>query len=285
MLSLLEQLAGACALAPHVLVRVAQAQGSVPREVGAWMAVGRTSVVGTIGGGQLEWQAIEQARALLAGMAGPGLHRYPLGPSLGQCCGGVVHLAFEALPQGARWPADALAALAQGRAFEVPSALKPTLVLQPPSWHVSLFGGGHVGRAIVQLLGGLPCRVLWQDSRDAVFPQALPLNVQTEYSSPVQRGVADVPAGSQVLVMSFSHAEDLEIVAACLARQRAQGDLPFIGLIGSRTKWATFRARLRERGYGEAELDHITCPIGLAGVGGKEPEVIALAVVAQLRSR
>lgn len=85
--------------------------------------------------------------------------------------------------------------------------------------------------------------------------------------------------------MSFSHAEDLDIVAACLARQRARGDLPFIGLIGSRTKWATFRHRLAARGFTAQELAQVTCPIGVPGIAGKEPEVIAVAVAAQLLQR
>ena len=122
----------------------------------------------------------------------------------------------------------------------------------------------------------------WVDSRDEVFPEPLPLNVQAEHSDPVQAAVADLPAGSAVLVMSFSHAEDLEIVAACLARQRQWGDLRYIGLIGSRTKWARFGHRLAERGFGDDELARVTCPIGLPGIAGKQPAVVALAVVAQL---
>ncbi len=94
--------------------------------------------------------------------------------------------------------------------------------------------------------------------------------------------MADLVAGSHVLVMSFSHAEDLDIVAACLMRQRLHGDLPFIGLIGSKTKWATFRHRLEERGFGKPELAQVTCPIGLPGIPGKQPEVIAASVAAQL---
>ncbi|MBC7649548.1 MAG: XdhC family protein, partial [Vitreoscilla sp.] len=91
--------------------------------------------------------------------------------------------------------------------------------------------------------------------------------------------------GSQVLIMSFSHAEDLDIVAACLQRQRSQGDLPFLGLIGSQTKWASFRHRLAARGFSAVELSHVTCPIGVPGISGKEPEVIAVAVAAQLLQR
>ena len=106
-----------------------------------------------------------------------------------------------------------------------------------------------MGRAIVQLVGDLPFDLLWIDSRDEVFPPELPPNVRCEHSDPVQRAVADLAPGSQVLVMSFSHAEDLEIVAACLHRQRERGDLPFIGLIGSRSKWASFGHRLLARGF------------------------------------
>jgi xanthine dehydrogenase accessory factor len=101
----------------------------------------------------------------------------------------------------------------------------------------------------------------------------------------VQAAVPDLAPQSCVLIMSFSHAEDLDIVAACLLRQRERGDLPFIGLIGSRTKWATFRHRLAARGFQDEELAHVTCPIGVPGITGKEPEVIAVAVAAQLLQR
>jgi xanthine dehydrogenase accessory factor len=98
----------------------------------------------------------------------------------------------------------------------------------------------------------------------------------------VQSAVASLAPLSRVLIMSFSHAEDLDVVAACLQRQRQQSDLPYIGLIGSKTKWASFRQRLAARGLGDADLSHVTCPIGVPGVKGKEPEVIAVAVAAQL---
>ncbi len=251
---------------PAVLVRVAATQGSVPREAGAWMGVFTDAVVGTVGGGHLEFEAIAHARRALAGNAIEAQRRFALGPSLGQCCGGVVHLAFTRAS-----PADA-AALRAGLEAEDDARRLP----------VALFGGGHVGHAIVQALTPLPVRVRWIDSRDEIFPGALMRWVQTEHSAPVQAAVADLDAQSRVLIMSFSHAEDLDIVAACLARQRERGDLPFVGLIGSQTKWASFRQRLQARGYAEAELAHVTCPIGVAGVVGKEPEVIAAAVAAQL---
>jgi xanthine dehydrogenase accessory factor len=245
-----------------VWVSVERAQGSVPREPGAWMAVFADAVVGTVGGGHLELQAIEEARRRLAGAPGEPVVRYPLGPALGQCCGGVVHLRFERV--GAQ----------DSQALE-----RRVAVPQVP---VALFGGGHVGRAIVNVLGPLPFALTWIDSRDEIFPAELPDNVHCEHSDPVQAAVADLAPGSRVLVMSFSHAEDLDIVAACLQRLRQRDDLPYVGLIGSRTKWATFRQRLRERGFGEPELAQVTCPIGVPGIRGKQPEVIAVAVAAQL---
>ncbi len=252
--------------APAVLVTVVRTQGSAPREAGTWMAVFADAVIGTIGGGQLEHQAQAQARRLLADPALPAQpQRLALGPSLGQCCGGVMHLDFERLS-----------------AHDLPAIEARLGASRTP---LALFGGGHVGQALVRLLQTLPYALTWVDSRDGVFPDALPPQVHCEHSDPVQGAVRELAPGSQVLIMSFSHAEDLDIVAECLKRQRERGDLPFIGLIGSQTKWATFRHRLQDRGFGEAELAHITCPIGLPGLRGKEPEVIAVSVAAQLLLR
>jgi len=245
-----------------VLVSIESTQGSVPRGVGAWMAVFADGVLGTIGGGHVEFQAISDARQRLTGQSGDNPVRYKLGPSLGQCCGGAVQLRFE------RVGAADIAAL-QARLM---TQLTP----------VALFGGGHVGKAMVKVLGLLPFAVSWIDSRDEIFPPDVPANVQCEHSDPVQDAVKHLAPGSRVLVMSFSHAEDLDVVAACLARLRQHDDLPYIGLIGSATKWATFRHRLNERGYSAAELDRVTCPIGLSGIHRKEPEVIAVGVAAQL---
>ncbi len=264
------ELQGRLQHAQAVLVRVASVQGSGPREAGAWMAVFADAVVNTLGGGHLEYEATARARRLLADFAAPNgapraeplVQRLALGPSLGQCCGGVVHLQFDRIT----------AADLPRLQAELHPALQP----------LALFGGGHVGRALVHLLGTLPFAVRWIDSRDEIFPDAVPANVQCEHSDPVQRAVDDLAPGSAVLIMSFSHAEDLDIVAACLQRLRAHDDLPFIGLIGSATKWATFRHRLEARGFAADEIARITCPIGIAGITGKQPEVIAVAVAAQL---
>ena len=262
------------ALAPAVLVTVDAVRGSVPREPGAWMAVFADQVIGTIGGGHLEFEALRQARERLgqatAGdepASGPdaeraAVRRFVLGPTLGQCCGGEVHLRFEPV-------SAADAALLRQR-------------LAQPLTPVALCGGGPVGGARVRVLAELPRAVHWIDSRDEVFPPEVPAHVQCEHSDPVQGAVPTLQSGSRVLIMSFSHAEDLDVVAACLTRQRQRGDLPFIGLIGSQTKWATFRHRLQERGFSAQELAQVTCPIGVPGISGKQPEVIAVAVAAQI---
>lgn len=250
------------ALEPAVLVEVTATEGSVPREAGTWMAVFAATAVGTIGGGHLEYEAMARARARLQGVPGEALGRFVLGSSLGQCCGGVVHLRFEPVTSG-----------------DVPGLRRRLATqLQP----VALFGGGHVGFALVQVLSRLPFALTWIDSRDGIFPEMAPDHLICEHSDPVQRAVPGLAPQSRVLIMSFSHAEDLDIVAECLRRQRERGDLPYIGLIGSKTKWATFRHRLEARGFSAEELEGVTCPIGLPGITGKEPEVIAVSVAAQL---
>lgn len=254
-----------------VLVTVEHVQGSAPREAGAWMAVFADRLINTLGGGHLEHSAIALARQCLRGgleadaeaaASGPFTRRFALGPSLGQCCGGAVVLRFE--PIHGPLHADVRARL------------------RPRGTPVALFGGGHVGRALVRILQTLPFEVQWVDSRDEIFPPGLPAHVRCEHSDPVHAAVPDLEPGTHVLIMSFSHAEDLDIVQACLRRQQTRGDLAFIGLIGSKTKWATFRRRLHERGFSNQACDRVTCPIGVPGIAGKEPEVIAVAVAAQL---
>lgn len=249
-------------LSPAVLVTVLDSRGSVPRGSGTRMLVFADAFAATIGGGHLEYQAIAHARRLLTGQTQTLTIQHVLGPSLGQCCGGSVQLGFE--------PVAAT------------DAQRVQQLLTPARQPIALFGGGHVGRAIVNVLAPLPFAVRWIDSRDEIFPHEVPEGVECEHSSPVQAAVAELAPGSRVLIMSFSHAEDLDIVIACLRRIREQNDLPFVGLIGSKTKWATFRHRLEERGFSPEEIACITCPIGVTGIRGKEPEVIAVAVAAQL---
>jgi xanthine dehydrogenase accessory factor len=260
----------------YVAVEVHRTEGSVPREVGTVMVVGRHDFFGTIGGGHLEYEALEKARSYLAvSHPLPGsveVHRYALGPKMGQCCGGVVWLQFQIVT------ADQLRALARADLAQRPQ--------------VAIFGGGHVGEALVQQLLLLSMKVHWVDSREdgvALAPGALRLApsplLSTEHCDPVQDAVADLPACSKVVIMSFSHAEDLDIVEACLRRQRARSDLAWIGLIGSQSKWASFRHRLVAKGFNDDEVAQVVCPIGSPVVRGKEPAVIALAVAVQLEAR
>ncbi len=247
-----------------ILVSVARTTGSVPREVGAWMAVTADGLTGTVGGGHLEFDAIARARRALQGDELEAEVRYPLGPSLGQCCGGVVWLAFE------RIPAD------EDLATRLP---------RPPLRPLALFGAGHVGVAIAQIARDLPLGLHWIDSRENQFPERPPeRGWRQEVCDPAADAVADLAPASAVLIMSHNHAEDFDLVAACLKRQRERGDLAFIGMIGSRTKWASFRQRLQARGFTDAERAQVVCPIGVPGVNGKQPAVIAVAVLAQILS-
>jgi len=238
----------AAAGTPAVLVTVLRAEGSSPREAGAKMVVVAEGQHGSVGGGHLELTALEIARDLLSGAspAAPLVREFPLGPSLGQCCGGAVTLLFE--------------------------------LVAAPAWRVALFGAGHVGTALVRLLGELACRVDWIDERAEAFPAAPPGQVRCRVSEAPEAEVAGLPAGADVLVMTHSHALDQRIVEAALRRT----DLRLVGLIGSRTKRARFLARLEHRGFPPDALARLTCPIGLPGVGGKAPAEIAIAVAAQL---
>ncbi|NML14816.1 xanthine dehydrogenase accessory protein XdhC [Azohydromonas caseinilytica] len=243
---------------PAIEVRVAQARGSAPREAGARMLVSERAVAGTVGGGHLELQAIELARGMLAAHETlPREKHYPLGPALGQCCGGAVTLAFKPLTDAvlARWPAPR------------------------PRFHLQLYGAGHVGRAIVNLLSGLDCEVQWIDERDAEFPDGpLPPHIEKVCVDAVEGEVDTAAPGAFYLVLTHSHDLDMRITEAVLRR----GDFGFLGLIGSQTKRARFLHRFEARGIAPEMLGRMTCPIGVPGITGKEPEVIAVSVVAQL---
>jgi xanthine dehydrogenase accessory factor len=246
---------------PAVLVEVAAARGSVPRGDGTRMLVSADMVLGTLGGGHLELQAIAQARErLISGFSAAPVQHVALGPSLGQCCGGALDLRYAPL-----------------QAAEVAAWALP-----PPRFTLQLYGAGHVGRAIAKLLADIDCRVRWIDEREAEFPpDPLPPHIERLCVEPVEAEVSQAPPGACHLVLTHSHDLDLALTRAILAR----GDFAWFGLIGSRTKRARFERRLRQRGVDEALIGRMVCPIGLAGVAGKEPAVIALAVVAQLLMR
>lgn len=231
------------------VVEVAEVLGSAPREPGARMIVGASGSEGTIGGGRLEQAAQQIARDMLATGEASREQRYALGDSLGQCCGGQVRLRFTLVADGRLAP-------------------------PAPRLHVMLFGAGHVGQEVARLLERLPCTATWVDARPEWLSRAAPPNVRILVEDEPARAVDDAPAGASFLVMTHSHAQDLDIVAAALRR----GDARFVGLIGSETKAARFRARLRQRGLDAARL---VCPVGLYK-SGKLPAEVALSAVAQL---
>lgn len=247
-----------------IVVEVLDARGSVPRASGTRMLVGRTQLAGTVGGGHLEWKAIEQARALLAGQGQAPLSvHYPLGPALGQCCGGAVTLGFALLDAAAldAWPQAA------------------------PRFHLQLYGAGHVGRAIARALAPLHCVVDWIDEREEEFPATFhphggpwPTHIRKVCVDTVEAEVITAPPGAFYLVLTHQHDLDLRISEAILRR----GDSGFFGLIGSKTKKHRFIHRFEQRGLAADAIARMTCPIGVAGIQGKEPEVIAMAVAAQL---
>jgi xanthine dehydrogenase accessory factor len=275
---------------PAIVVTVGEIKGSTPRDRGTRMLVSPSGVEGTIGGGHLEWQAIDMARQALAECSphesiaatsntqgsgakpqhAPWEHIFPLGPRLGQCCGGVVTLHFAHLN------AQAL------QAWQLP----------PARMHVELHGAGHVGQAIVRLLADLDCTVRWIDTREDAHTQsssppglpsqamlsALPDHIEWLPSDRPEAEVADAPPGAVHLVLTHRHDLDLRIIEAVLRRR----DAHFAGLIGSQTKRASFLHRLADKGLTPAQLGALTCPIGLPGLTGKEPAVIAIAVLAQL---
>ncbi|OYQ31523.1 xanthine dehydrogenase accessory protein XdhC [Niveispirillum lacus] len=227
-----------------VLVTVTEVAGSTPRAAGTKMLVTTDALYGTIGGGALEFTAIETARALLDDhVTELRTQSYPLGPALGQCCGGHVSLLFEPIC--------------------------------PPALRVGLFGAGHVAKALVAILGTLPARVTWVDNRPELFPATLPNNVTAQTLEDPTLAVGD--GYSHILIMTHDHALDYRLVKTALSLSTSS----FVGVIGSKTKRARFASRLRGDGLDPARL---ICPIGLPGLNGKHPGEIAVAVAAQLLS-
>lgn len=244
--------------APGVLVTVTGVRGHAPREAGAKMVVAAEDAWGSVGGGNLEATAVARARDLLSGGASrPVTLEFRLSPHAAvehgrQCCGGEVDVLLEPL-----------------RAL-------PT---------VAVFGVGHVGHELARVLSRLPLHLHLVDSReDRLRPDRLAdvtggdAHVHVHAAPAPETVLAALPAGAHVLVMTHDHAEDLVLCDAALRR----GDLGTVGLIGSRAKWARFRARLREEGHAEESVARITCPIGLPGVPGKAPAAIAVSVAADL---
>ena len=280
-------------------VVVAASQGSAPREPGAAMCVWAGGQTGTIGGGTLEWEAAARAREVLAGGA-DRLDTLPLGPALGQCCGGQVTLVTE------RWDAarlgacdgDVVARPLPGRSGPMPLGVRRRLaaarsqgevpgtgieagwLIEPvlePARHVWIYGAGHVGRAIAGVLAPLPgVSVTLVDDRAERFPDPMPEGVAPLVAANPADATAHAPAAAEHLVLTYSHALDLEICHRLLGREFRS-----LGLIGSATKRARFRSRLAALGHGPAQIDRIRCPIGDPSLG-KHPQAIALGVASDM---
>jgi xanthine dehydrogenase accessory factor len=304
----LDELAAAVARHGSVArVVVAEVRGSAPREPGAAMLVWHDGQAGTIGGGALEWEAAARARVLLAEgtAAGARIDRLPLGPMLGQCCGGAVTLVTEvwdeaalrsvapeagvaARPVAGAAPAMPLAVRRRLRAARAEGATGgPALIagwmvepLTAPGRPLWIWGAGHVGRALVKVMAPLPdVSLTWVDTAVARFPEAIPGGVTRLVAADPVTLVRHAPADARHIILTFSHTLDLALCHALLGRGFAS-----CGLIGSRSKWSRFRSRLAALGHPPEAVERIACPIGTPALG-KHPQAIAISVAAALLSR
>ena len=242
---------------PAVLVSVDSIVGSTPREPGAKMIVTATELYGTIGGGNLEYQACRIARNQLARGADDGLQRFPLGAGLGQCCGGLVNLMFEKLGDHSDWD---------------------ELMRDADRVELYLFGAGHVGQAVVRALRDLPVNIHWIDTRDDILPQDTLPGVSTICTATPEAEVDAAAAASYFLVMTHDHSLDQRLSEQILARD----DFAYFGLIGSSSKRRNFETRMQRRGINPQKFERMTCPIGIDGIRSKQPAQIAISVAAEI---
>ena len=245
------------------LVEVAEAKGSTPRDKGARMLVSPIGIFGTIGGGQLEFMAIDKARELLAAHATGSTVRLsiPLGPEIGQCCGGRVELAIRVIDPALK---SEIVADAEAEDLALP--------------HIYLFGGGHVGHSLASALALLPVRVIVVETRAEAL-EGMPAGVETRLTAMPEEMVRAAPAGAAVLILTHDHALDFLIVAEALKRS----DIAYVGMIGSATKKATFRSwYLKTAGGKEAAFRRLVSPIGGDAVKDKRPAVIAALAAAEI---
>lgn len=264
---------------PQILVSVVKTQGSTPRDAGARMWVGSDFIVDTVGGGHLEWKAIAQARQMLEQpKPGPRLERYPLGPGLGQCCGGVVWLMFEYLDRDdALWCAQIAETLAHGGSMARTVILDGHEIVDVwsvPPVQIVVCGAGHIGTHIVKLLAALPFQVTWLDPRGC-WPDTIPGNVRVVQGD--ADDVPDMPEHAYWLILTHNHALDLAIIDGVFRHK----SFAFLGLIGSKSKKARFVSRLSQRHNPEL-VERLICPLGIVQTSSKLPAVIAVSVVAQL---
>ncbi|MBW9055181.1 xanthine dehydrogenase accessory protein XdhC [Rhizobium mesosinicum] len=250
------------ALQPEaILIEISGTQGSTPRETGTFMLVSTGSLWGTIGGGQFEFIAIGNARELLAGTGGRDVMDIPLGPEIGQCCGGRTQLRFRPVTDAVRDELD--------RRQESEAGRRP---------EVYVFGAGHVGRALAAALAPLPLSVTVIETRQGELAN-LPVSTKCRLVPMPEALVKEMSAGAALVILTHDHALDFLIAREALVRT----DLAYIGMIGSATKQATFASWLsREAGGERSWLERLTLPIGGSAVKDKRPEVIAAMTAAEI---
>lgn len=235
-------------------------RGSSPRAEGTLMLVAREAIFGTIGGGALEYMVIDHARRLIAEGRADEAMDVPLGPEIGQCCGGRVKV-------GLRY-ADAPVRRAVTEMVAAEEAATP---------NVYVFGAGHVGRVLAQILALLPVRLEVIDTRQDELDR-LALAIPRRRVAMPEAVVRAAPNGSAFVIMTHDHALDFLIAQEALARS----DSPYVGMVGSKTKRAKFASWYLEQGGTTATLDRLVLPIGAQGLGDKRPSVIAALAAAEI---
>ena len=251
----------------YALVTVLGCTGSTPRDHSSKMVITQQEAFDTIGGGHLEHLVMKKAREIIASNAGTQkveqeIHHFPLGASLGQCCGGSATVLIE--------------------------------TFAACQFHVGIFGAGHVAKSIVTILAGLNCKVSWIDSREDEFPLDIPANVNKIVAAEPCDELEDLPNGSDILILTHNHQLDFELCLTALKRNRNPlQKLRSIGLIGSQTKALRFQKRLLDRLLDQNSQDSvkeaaaeriksIRCPVGLSSVPGKLPMEVAVSIVGEL---
>jgi len=278
-------------------ILIAEHKGSSPREAGTSMLVWGTGFSGTIGGGALEFQAVKSARKQLHDNALTNVQRIPLGPNLGQCCGGSVTLVTEYFSQSnlpketihyvrpvkpntpePLWVKRNLANVRNGTET-LDTHLQDGWLVEPitqPHQPVWIYGAGHVGRAIIDTMQGLPFDITWIDTNADRFPDHIPETVTQLIAHNPALVAKHAPHNTQHYILTYSHALDLELCHAILGHS-----FKSLGLIGSKTKHARFTAKLQNLGHSPTQISRIVCPIGDPTLG-KEPKAIALGITSAL---
>jgi xanthine dehydrogenase accessory factor len=263
-----------------VLITVIEVKGSAPRGVGTAMAVLQNDIVGTIGGGRLEYEACALALQTLASDKFVAFtRRYALGDSLGQCCGGSVLILFEHIDEADEvWITQALDNLRSGSNYQrqVDDWYQHTFT--PNQARLVLCGAGHVGKALVHVLENVPIDVHWVDERAEQFPSQVTSNVHCEVTDTADVVIKNAPANSAVLITTHRHDLDFLLAETALARQ----DLAYVGMIGSRSKRARFERSMQHRHGDAVNTERLVCPIGEGGASGKEPAVLVVGVANEL---